>query len=253
MSKMGVCLPIFLSLFIMNHMSLSAIRRELKKYADPERASHSLRFFKTGPDQYGAGDMFLGIKVPVLRRLARDFRPAPFATMIALLHSRFHEERLLALFLLVDSYKQGDPVQKKQVYNFYLQSTRFINNWDLVDSSAEHIVGAYLADKNRRKLHTLAHSHNLWERRIAIIATFHYIKNRQFTHTLHIAKLLLNDRHDLIHKAVGWMLREVGNRDRSVEKKFLQSLYKKMPRTMLRYAIEKFSADERQRYLRGDI
>ena len=248
-----IALRICLSFLIINLMSLTAIRRELKKHADPERARDSLRFFKTGPHQYGAGDKFLGIKVPVLRRLARDFRDEPLATSVTLLQSPFHEERLLALFLLVGSYKRGNDVQKKQIYQLYLQNTRFINNWDLVDSSAEHVVGAFLAAKNRRKLITLARSGDLWERRIAMLATFYYIKDRDFTDALSIADLLINDQHDLIHKAVGWMLREIGNRDPVVEKKFLRSRYKKMPRTMLRYAIEKFPAGERQRYLRGNI
>lgn len=234
-------------------MSLASLRRELQIHADKKRAVHSLRFFKTGPGQYGAGDRFLGIQVPVLRRLARDFRHLPWQTAGSLLPSPFHEERLLALFLLIGSYQKVTPPQKRQIYYFYLRHTHFINNWDLVDSSAEHIVGAFLADKNRRKLTLLARSRDIWERRIAMLATFHYIKQKDFTDALRVANLLLADRHDLIHKAVGWMLREIGNRDISVEKKFLQSRYKKMPRTMLRYAIEKFPSPERQRYLRGEI
>ena len=211
------------------------------------------RFFKTAPGEYGEGDVFVGLRVPEIRKLAKEYQTLPFSEMIQLLQSSIHEARLLALLILVRVYKQGDAALQEQIYNLYLQNTRFINNWDLVDASAEHIVGSHLRYRSKSPLHALAQSKLLWDRRISIMATFHYIKRGEFSETLHIAKRLLRDPEDLIHKAVGWMLREIGKRDHLAEEEFLETHYKAMPRTMLRYAIEKFPEKLRQQYLRGEV
>ena len=234
-------------------MKAQAIRKRLKTLGSREIATTSQRFFKTGPGEYGEGDIFIGVRVPVLRKLIKDYLDLPIEEIKLLLQSAIHEERLFALLLLVRISSKADEAEKKSIYELYLKSTAYINNWDLVDTSAEHIVGRYLKDKNRTPLYRLAKSTDLWERRIAIMATFHFIKHHDFADTLQIAKILLSDRHDLIHKAVGWMLREIGNRDLSAEENFLQKHYEKMPRTMLRYAIEKFPEAKRQRYLKGEI
>ena len=234
-------------------MTAQEISKILRRLADPQIAEHSQRFFKTGKGQYGDGDQFLGIRVPVLREQAKKLKDTPLGEVRRLLQSDFHEERLCALLLLVQKFSQGDAADQKSVYELYLKNTRCINNWDLVDLSAYLIVGAYLADKDKHLLYTLARSKNLWERRIAIMSTFHFIKHQQFADTLALAGLLLTDQEDLIHKAVGWMLREVGKRDSAVEKQFLKTRYLRMPRTMLRYAIEKFPESERLEYLKGLI
>ncbi len=227
------------------------LQEELRRLADPERAAASRRFFKTGPGEYGEGDLFRGIRVPSLRKLARRYREAPLPDIERLLVSRFHEDRLLALLLLVRRYAGGEAEKQRRIYRFYLSHTGYINNWDLVDSSAEHIVGDYLEGKSKAPLYVLARSGSLWERRIAVLATFRYIKRGSYDETLKIARVLLGDPEDLIHKAVGWMLREVGNRERGTEETFLKTCYRRMPRTMLRYAIEKFPEARRQAYLRG--
>lgn len=234
-------------------MTVDQIRLKLRKLKDDQRARGLQRFFKTGPGQYGEGDVFLGIRVPDLRRLAREHRDARPGEIKQLLKSRFHEERVLALMMLVHAYSKGGEEAKKAIYDLYLKSTRFINSWDLVDLSAHHIVGHYLSDKSKEPLYRLAKSASLWERRIAIIATAYFIKRGEFTETLKVSKLLLLDEEDLIHKAVGWMLREVGKRDPATEERFLIAHYKRMPRTMLRYAIEKFPEPRRQMYLKGII
>jgi len=230
-----------------------SIHKELRRLANKEIAEHSQRFFKTGEGQYGQGDKFLGIRVPVLRKLARQCRRISIEEACRLLKSKFHEERLLALILLVDVFKKADNESKRAIHNLYLENTKFINNWDLVDNSAEHIVGAYLRDGDKRPLYELAVSDMLWERRIAIMSTFHYIKHKEFADTLKIAEILLADKEDLIRKAVGWMLREIGKRDIEAEEKFLKIYYRQMPRTMLRYAIEKFPEPQRQKYLKGNV
>ena len=229
------------------------VQKRLKKMGNPEHAAISQKFFKTGPGEYGEGDIFIGIRVPVLRKLVKEFKDLPASEVEILLRSPIHEERLLAILLFVRIFKNGDDDVKKDIYDLYLKSTEFINNWDLVDASAEHIVGAYLLDKDRAPLYRLAQSKVLWERRISIMATFHFIKHHEFSETIKICNMLLSDRHDLIHKATGWMLREIGKRDLKIEEKYLKALYKKMPRTMLRYAIEKFPENKRQRYLKGSI
>jgi 3-methyladenine DNA glycosylase AlkD len=231
----------------------SDICSRLLALGDPEKARVLQKFFKTGKGEYGEGDLFVGLRVPETRRLARQYRDLPLSETIKLLQSSIHEARFLALLILISAFQQGSTAFREDIYRLYLENSHRINSWDLVDVSAEHIVGAHLRFRDRSPLHRLASSSLIWERRIAIIATFHYIKVREFDETLHIAALLLRDREDLIHKAVGWMLREVGKRDRPAEMAFLTTHYKVMPRTMLRYAIEKFEEGLRQQFLRGEI
>lgn len=225
----------------------------LQALGNAEQARVLRKFFKTGPGEYGEGDVFLGLRVPETRKLAREYRDLPLQEVLRLLQSPIHEARLLALLLLVQAYRQGNAALQERICSLYLRNTARINNWDLVDVSAEHIVGAYLCNRSRLPLYELASSELLWDRRIAVMATFHFIRRGDFDETLRIAERLLGDPEDLIHKAVGWMLREIGKRDRSVEERFLALHYRIMPRTMLRYAIEKFEEDLRQRYLRGEI
>lgn len=232
-------------------MSYQQINDYLLNLANPEIASHSLRFFKTAPGEYGSGDKFLGIRVPVIRQAVKKFETISLPVTTKLLKSEYHEIRLFALLVLVANYSKADDHGKKIIYELYLNNTQYINNWDLVDSSAHKIVGIHLEDKDRANLYKLSKSASLWERRIAIISTFHFIRNNQFDDTLKISRQLLDDEEDLIHKAVGWMLRETGKRNKDVETAFLNRHYQAMPRTMLRYAIEKFSKEERQRYLSG--
>lgn len=232
---------------------LEQIRERLRSLADPVRAEHSRRFFKTGPGEYGEGDRFLGIPVPVLRKVARDAAGLPIPETAALLRSPHHEERLLALLLLVRAYERGDAARRDEIFRLYLEHTAWVNNWDLVDTSAPHIVGRHLENGDRTLLRRLASSESVWERRIAILATLHFIRQGEFATTFEIGEVLLEDGHDLIHKAVGWMLREVGERDEAAEERFLRARYRRMPRTMLRYAIERFPPEKRQRYLRGEI
>ena len=234
-------------------MSVDAIRRRLEKLADKEKAQVLQRFFKTGPGEYGEGDRFLGIRVPELRKLAKEYEGITLKEANQHLRSSIHEQRLLALLILTRKFSKGDVRTRKKIYELYLKNTQYINNWDLVDVSAEHIVGAYLKEKNKEQLYYLAKSESLWERRISIISTFHYIKGNAFSETLKISKMLLSDEEDLIHKAVGWMLREVGKRHLPTEEKFLKAHYKMMPRTMLRYAIERFPEPKRQKYLKGKM
>ncbi|MGF1601057.1 MAG: DNA alkylation repair protein [Thermosynechococcaceae cyanobacterium] len=229
------------------------IGKILKRLADFAIATQTQRFFKTGKGEYSEGDQFLGIRVPVLREQAKKFEDAPLKEVQKLLESPFHEERLCALLILVRKFAKGTPAEKTRIYTLYLNSTQSINNWDLVDSSAYHIVGPYLEHQDRRPLHELSKSDSLWERRIAIISTFHFIRNYQYDDAISISKQLLNDPEDLIHKAVGWMLREIGNRDMVTEETFLKDHYQQMPRTMLRYAIEKFPEPNRRKYLQGLI
>ena len=225
------------------------VQKELVLLGNAEVALFSQRFFKTGPGQYGEGDRFRGIRVPVLRRVAKDYKNLSLPETLKLLHSPYHEDRLVALLILIHHYAGGTDSVRTQVYNSYLKHTRLINNWDLVDCSAPRIVGAHLRDKDRQILYTLAGSDHLWERRIAILATFDFIKRGEVTDTLKLARLLLSDSEDLIHKAVGWMLREAGKRDLASAESFLQKHSDRMPRTMLRYAIERFPQQKRRRYL----
>jgi 3-methyladenine DNA glycosylase AlkD len=234
-------------------MTIQKIKKRLEQIANKEKAEFLQQFFKTGPGEYGEGDVFIGVKVPDLRNVAKDFRDMAIKDVIVLLESAVHEERLLALLILVSKYAKGNETAKKEIYKLYLNKTKFINNWDLVDVTAHHIVGDYLMNKNKDTLFSLARSEDLWERRIAIIATFYFIRNERYEETLKIAKTLLDDKEDLIHKAVGWMLREVGKKDMATEETFLKQHYKEMPRTMLRYAIEKFPEPKRQKYLKGRV
>ncbi len=234
-------------------MKLSEIHDELMQLANKEIAAHSQRFFKTGKGQYGEGDVFLGIRVPVLRKLIKKYRGISLAEIEKLLKSKFHEERLLAVLMLVNIFQTCSKEDKKAVFDMYLKNTLFINNWDLVDISAANIVGSYLHDKDKAVLYELVGSENLWERRISIISTFYFIKQNEFEHTLKIAEMLLGDNEELIHKAVGWMLREVGKRRIEAEEKFLKEHYKDIPRIMLRYAIERFPEKRRKMYLRGKV
>jgi 3-methyladenine DNA glycosylase AlkD len=234
-------------------MTIQQIKKRLKQLANKEKAEILQRFFKTGPGEYGEGDVFIGVKVPDLRKVAKNFQYIGIKDVIILLESAIHEERLLALLILVSKYVKGNETAKKEIYKLYLKKTTFINNWDLVDVTAQHIVGDYLMDKNKSPLYRLTKSKDLWERRIAVMATFCFIKRERYEDTLKIAKILFNDKEDLIHKAVGWMLREIGKRNMVIEETFLKQHYKEMPRTMLRYAIEKFPEPKRQQYLKGEI
>jgi 3-methyladenine DNA glycosylase AlkD len=222
---------------------------ELKKLQDKNKAKILQRFFRTGKGEYGEGDIFLGIIVPRQREVAKKYVDADLKDLQKLLSSKIHEYRLVALLILVQKYEKLDRLEKKKIVDFYLKNTKNINNWDLVDLSAPRIVGEYLLDRDRKILYKLSKSKNIWEKRIAVLTTFQFIKNNQFKDALKIAEMLLNDQHDLIHKAVGWMLREIGKRNQEVEEKFLMKYYKSMPRTMLRYAIERFPEKKRKYYL----
>jgi 3-methyladenine DNA glycosylase AlkD len=232
-------------------VSLPTLRSHLQTLASPADAKVAQGFFKTAPGEYGAGDQFIGIRVPVLRALAKEFRALPLREVTALLHSPIHEERLLALLMLVDSYQRAEEAGRAEIYALYLKQLDCVNNWDLVDTSAPYIVGRHLAGRSRAVLFRLARSKNLWHRRVAMLATFHFIRQNDFADALRLAERLRDDEHDLMHKAVGWMLREIGKRDVAVLKQFLQQHAALMPRTMLRYAIEKLSERERQRYLQA--
>ena len=233
---------------------MNEIKRSLSACADKEKAKILQGFFKTGIGQYGEGDIFLGVVVPKLRKICKDFwKTISISEIQGMLNSKIHEERLLALFMLVEKYKKSEDKEKKEIFEFYLSNTRNINNWDLVDLSAPNIVGDYLLGTNRRILYKLVKSKNLWERRISVLSTFAFIRKGEFEDALKISEILISDEHDLIHKAVGWMLREIGKRDLNVLKAFLKTRYKTMPRTMLRYSIEKFPEDLRKKYLLGEV
>jgi 3-methyladenine DNA glycosylase AlkD len=234
-------------------MPLKDFRLQLKKARNKKTAETLSWFFKTGKGEYGEGDKFLGIKVPQIREIAKANKDLGMPEIKEALQSKYHEERLCALFILVDKYTKGNDETREQIYRFYLANTKSINNWDLVDLTAPNILGKHLLARDRRILLKLAKSQHLWERRISILATFEFIREKQFSDSLKIAKLLLNDDHDLIHKGVGWMLREIGKRDMKTEEWFLKKHYEKMPRTMLRYAIEKFPEKKRLAYLEGNV
>jgi 3-methyladenine DNA glycosylase AlkD len=236
----------------MKQATAKLVREALRRSATPARAAGMLRFFKTGQGQYGEGDRFIGVTVPDQRRVARSFRALPLEQVDTLLTSPVHEERLTALLILVDQFNRTDEeITRRKIFRHYMRRLTFINNWDLVDASAEHVVGGWLADKSRAPLYELAVSKHLWSRRVAILATFHYIKRGDSKDALRISAALLHDRHDLIHKAVGWMLREVGKRVSQTQlRAFLERHAEDMPRTMLRYAIERFPPAERTRWMR---
>src|SRR3989344_3017626 len=226
------------------------LKKELHKHANAEKAKFFPRFFKAGKGEYAEGDKFIGVTVPRSRLVAKQFKGLSLSEVKHLLYSPIHEERLVALLILVTRFKKGDEKIQTEVFDFYLSHTKQVNNWDLVDLSAPNIVGMYLLDKSRADLYKLARSTNLWEKRITIVATHRFITNGECEDTFSIAELLLHDKHDLIHKAVGWMLREVGKRvSREKEEEFLKKHYKTMPRTALRYAIEHFEEEKRRAYL----
>lgn len=232
---------------------LSHLIIELKSLQDKEKQQACARYFKTGDGEYGEGDIFWGVAVPKQRLVAKKYRDLPLPDIQKLLENAVHECRMTGLFILVYQSQKAFPDQRKKIVDLYLRNTRRINNWDLVDCSAPTILGGYLLDKDRDLLYKLAKSDRLWEKRIAVLATFAFIRNYDFKDALEIAHILLGDQHDLLHKAVGWMLREIGNRDLAVEEAFLKKNYKNMPRTMLRYAVEKFENKKRESYLKGKI
>lgn len=235
---------------------LNELLNEIKSQKNDVNAKNLQRFFKTGKGQYGEGDIFLGIKVPVQRKIVKKYwKYIALKDIQELLNSKIHEERLIALLILVEAYKKSkkDKMKQREIYEFYLKNTSRINNWDLVDLSAPNIVGDFCSIEGTEVLRILAKSENIWERRIAILSTAPFIKKRMFGETLSIAEMLIKDKHDLIHKAVGWMLREIGKRNQEVLELFLKDRYKEMPRTMLRYAIEKFPEEKRKSYLKGKI
>lgn len=233
--------------------TLTDLQKELKALANPERAKVSAWFFKTGKGQYGEGDQFFGITVPIQRKVAKRYVHLPLSDIQKILASPVHELRLVGVYILVYQFEKADTKTQKRIYAFYIKNAKRINNWDLVDSSAPYIVGTYLLHSPRNILYRFAESKNLWEKRIAIISTAQFIKHEQFDDTFKIAEILMTDTHDLIHKAVGWMLREVGNKNQLVEERFLKKHYQQMPRTMLRYAIEKFPEKRRKQYLHSSI
>lgn len=231
-------------------MGLKKLKKDLKEKSNPKKAEILQRFFKTGKGEYGEGDVFLGVMVPETRAIAKKYFNLDVKDVKDLLNSDIHEHRLIGLLILVGKYEKGE---KENIFNFYLNNSSRINNWDLVDVTAPKIVGNFLLDKPRDILHSLAESDNLWERRIAIISTFSFIRENDFKDALKISEKLLQDEHDLIHKATGWMLREVGKKDIKKLESFLKKHYKNMPRTMLRYAIEKFPEEERKKWLKGEM
>jgi 3-methyladenine DNA glycosylase AlkD len=233
----------------MNIITAKDISNRLRKMGNKKDALFLQGFFKTGVGQYGEGDIFLGIRVPALRTLAKECHQLPPEKVLPLLRSPYHEERLFALIMFVNAFTRGNESVQKKIYGLYLANTKYINNWDLVDISAPNIVGAYLLTKSKKPLYQLAKSKDLWKQRIAILATFYFIRNNQFADALKIADILLQDKEDLIHKATGWMLREIGKRDINLEEAFLQKHCRIMPRTMLRYAIERFTPAKRRMYL----
>ncbi|MBT3981523.1 MAG: DNA alkylation repair protein [Bacteriovoracaceae bacterium] len=234
-------------------LSAAQVKSSLKKLEDKDKALFLSRYFKTAPGEYGHGDKFLGIKVPESRKIARSSRNLSLPEIQKLLDSKYHEQRLVGLFILVLKFDQASDKEQKSIYHFYVKNLNNVNNWDLVDSSAPQIVGRFLLNKDKAILYKWASSKNLWKRRVSILSTLHFIREKKYRDALNIGEVLLDDSEDLIHKGVGWMLREIGNRDIKKEEMFLKKHYQKMPRTMLRYAIEKFPEKKRKDYLLGRI
>lgn len=232
---------------------LEKLEKRIQEKANSEKSKVMQKFFKIGMGQYGEGDIFLGLTVPEQRKIACDFLDLSFDDIKKLLNSNIHEKRLVGLLILVERFKKSDEKNRNRIYNFYLKNINRVNNWDLVDLSADKIVGIFLLNKNKRILYWLAKSDSLWERRISIISTLEFIRHAKFTDTFKISEELINDKQDLIHKAVGWMLREVGKKNTTLLENFLKKHYKNMPRTMLRYSIEKFKESKRKKYLKGEI
>jgi len=234
-------------------MNLRECRKRIKKESNKQQAKSLQWFFKTGAGEYGEGDVFVGIKMPLQRKIAKEFKNLNYNDIKELLCSKIHEERMIGLLILQGKYEKGDENEKEKAFKFYIRNRKGINNWDLVDISAPKIVGEHLLDRDKKILYQFAYSKNLWERRIAILSTFTFIREGKFETTFKISDILLDDNYDLIHKAVGWMLREIGKKNLNAEEKFLEPRYKKMPRTMLRYAIEKFPEVKRKKYLLSKI
>ena len=231
---------------------LDELQKELKKLSSEKRASAMQRYFKTGEGEYGFGDVFIGITVPNCRKLAIKYKEMSFEDLYKLLRSEIHEERLITLLILVHNFQKEELLQRR-IYEFYIKNIKFVNNWDLVDLSSHVIIGGYLIDKPKDVIYKLSRSKNMWERRIAIISTFHFIKNDMFDVSLDLAEKLISDENDLIQKALGWMLREIGKRDKKTEVQFLDKNYKNMGRVSLRYSIEKFPQKSRQAYMLGTV
>lgn len=231
-------------------MTAAFVLNELLSMANPEKAVFLQRFFKTGPGQYAEGDVFLGLVVPLTRSIAKANKQTPLLELQILMESEYHEARLCALLIVAEQFKKASEAQRKELYDFYLRNARQINNWDLVDVTCPHIVGSYLLDKDRSRLYELAESENLWEQRIAMVSTIAFIRNREYTDTLALAERLMTHKHDLMHKAVGWMLREVGKKDRDTLTDFLECYATQLPRTALRYAIEHYPEEQRQYFLK---
>jgi 3-methyladenine DNA glycosylase AlkD len=232
-------------------MTYKEAHAAILKVADKQKGATLQRFFKTGKGEYGEGDKFIGVMVPSVRKLSKQFNQLSLSDIQKLLLSPYNEERLLGILILIDQFQKSPEEKKEKIYRFYLNNLRYVNNWNLVDGSAPYILGPYLENRSRNILYKFVKSNNIWERRIAILSTFHFIRGHDFTDTLKIIKILLKDKHDLIHKASGWMLREIGKRDAKALEIFLAKEYQKMPRTMLRYAIERFPKEKRMTYLSG--
>jgi 3-methyladenine DNA glycosylase AlkD len=233
---------------------LENLKKDLGKLADLKKVKILRNFFKTGIGEYGEGDIFIGVTVPKSRIVARKYKNLSLKDVKKLLHSKIHEERLVSILLLVEKYKQASDSERNEIVKYYLENAKYVNNWDLVDLSAPKILGIFLLEKKDRSvLYKLCNSDNLWEKRISIISTYEFIRKGQFEDTLKISEILLKDKHDLIQKAVGWMLRELGKRDMKLEETFLVRHHKEIPRTTLRYAIEKFPEAKRKMYLSGNF
>ena len=231
-------------------MTAAFVLNELLSMANLEKAAFLQRFFKTGPGQYAEGDVFLGLVVPLTRNIAKANKQTPLSELQLLMESEYHEARLCALLIVAEQFKKATETERKELYEFYLKNARRINNWDLVDVTCPHVVGAYLLDKDRSRLYELAKSDNLWEQRIAMVSTISFIRNREYADTLALAERLMTHKHDLMHKAVGWMLREIGKKDRETLTEFLEQYATRLPRTALRYAIEHYPEEQRQYFLK---
>lgn len=231
-------------------MTAAFVLSELLSMANPEKALFLQRFFKTGPGQYAEGDVFLGLVVPLTRSIAKVNKQTPLAELQKLIGSEYHEARLCALLIVMEQFKKASEAERSKLFDFYLANTRYINNWDLVDVTCPHVVGAYLLDKDRSVLYDMAESSDLWEQRIAMVSTVSFIRNREFDDTLALAEILMTHKHDLMHKAIGWMLREVGKKSRQALTDFLELYATQLPRTALRYAIEHYPEDQRQYFLK---
>ena len=228
---------------------INKLQKEIQSLTNSNRGKSESRFSKTGPGDYAEGQIFLGIKTSIKRNLAKKYAELNLNDIKKFIEENIHDHRFIALIILIKKYKRD----KQKIVDFYLENSKKWNNWSLVDISADKILGNFLLDKDRKVLYELARSENLWEKRIAIVATYAFIRQNQFEETLKISEILLSDKHDLIHKAVGWMLREVSKKNEKILEEFLEKHYSKIPRTTLRYAIEKFPEEKRKRYLKGEI